>query len=225
MNRLRLVLMALPALVSLFSSACGHDDAAPVRPAGPTAAAPAASPQTAPADAGEAPIAPIPGALPGDAVRAFKATVRRLGGVSEAFESRAMKGVVVYVINSTTCSFCLGYVERLKAIESKYMTQGVDIVHVYPNRGETDAEKIEWHAKQGFRGGQILDAKAAVAILLEAEKTPTVYVVNAKGLIVYRGGIDDCAAGDAIKTHHLANALDATLAGKPVAVPSFEEPG
>ena len=44
-------------------------------------------------------------------------------------------------------------------------------------------------------------------------------------MIVYRGGIDDSADGVAVTTRPLADALDATLAGKPVAVSSFEQPG
>lgn len=173
----------------------------------------------------DTPTAPIPGSLPGDAVRAFEAPVRRSGPVSERFDSRTAKRTVVYVINSTTCSFCHDYIARLKDIEAKYMPRGVDVIHVYPNRSESDADKVAWHAKQGFRGGQILDAQATVAKLLEAEKTPTVYVVDRKGLIVYRGGVDDSPSGEAVTIHPLADALDAILSGKSVEVSSFEAPG
>ena len=161
------------------------------------------------------------GSLPGDVIPPFKATVRRpsTGAVTEqAFDSRSTKATTVYVVMSTQCPYCHDYLDRIKAIETRYMKQGVDVVHVYPIRSEPTAEKIAWHAQQGLRGGQIIDADAAIAHLLQADRTPTVYVAAAGGLILYRGGIDDSPANAEGATTHLANALDAVLAGKPVEV-------
>jgi hypothetical protein len=185
---------------------------------------PAAGPPSV-ATPAEPPTSPPPGPLAGDAVRPFTATVLRAGGATDALDSRATKGHVVYVVNSTTCPYCRDYVDRLKGVESKFMGRGVDVVHLYPNHSESDAEKRDWHAKQGFKGGQVLDADAKIAHLLEADHTPTVYVVDAKHVIAYRGAIDDDASGEAVKTTYLANAVESLLAGKPVEVASTDPPG
>ena len=46
--------------------------------------------------------------------------------------------------------------------------------------------------------------------------TPETYVINTRGVLVYHGRIDNDMETANVKTHELADALDATLAGKPV---------
>jgi hypothetical protein len=167
--------------------------------------------------------APMVGALPGDRIPAFLATVRRPAegaAREERFDSILTAQPTVYIVNSTTCPYCAEYVGEMKEIEVAYMARGVDVVHVYPNRAETPEEKTMWHAGNHFRGGQILDSDANIARLLEADRTPTVYLVDAKGLILYRGAIDDGHG-----TAYLADAIDAYLAGKPIEVTSTEPLG
>jgi hypothetical protein len=176
-----------------------------------------------PADKGD-------GAYPGFHVPAFKTTVRRpsaQGATSEPFDSRTTKSATLYVINSTTCPYCALYVERMKALEATYMPRGVDVVHVYPNRSEPADEKVAWHAKQAFRGGQILDADASIARALEADHTPTVYLVSDKGVIVYRGAIDDHAyQKEGVAPERWAsNAIAAHLGGLPIAPDTTDPEG
>lgn len=174
------------------------------------------------------PAKPMIGSLPGDLVPEFKASVRRTGkGATreETLDSRAAKGATVYVVQSVACPFCNDYAERLKKLEAKYAAKGVDFVHLYPMRAETDADKIAWHATQAFAGGQVLDADAKISKALTADHTPTVYVVGAAGVIAYRGAVDDDATGDDVTKQYIADALDAVLAGKPVETPSTDPPG
>jgi len=185
--------------------------------------APSAAAAAAPADRGD-------GAYPGFHVPAFQAKVLRPSaqGVAEApFDSRATAKPTLYVINSSRCPTCVQYVGREKALEAKYIPLGVDVVHVYPNRKEPADEKKAWHAKQGFAGGLIVDADAAFSRSLEVERTPTVYLVSAKGVIVYRGGIDGnpfMKPGEPSEPW-AANALDAHLAGRPIAEDTTEPSG
>jgi hypothetical protein len=165
-----------------------------------------------PAAAPSATAASGDGAYPGLRILEFKAAVRRPGAASAELDSRATKSATLYIINSTTCPYCAAYVDRIKAIETAYIAKGVDVVHVYPNRKESDADKIAWHEAKGFRGGLILDAGAAIAKGLEAEKTPTAYLADASGMIVYRGAIDSGAYAKSGQEPYLANAIDAFLA-------------
>lgn len=203
--------------------------APPSAPGAPAAAAPAPAPIAAPTTAPLAPEIPgLPSGLPGDRVPAFRTTVRRPDGAAvreETFDSRAAGRPVVYIVTSTTCPYCREYVERMKGLETRWGPRGVDVVHVYPNRGETVAQKVEWHAQKGFRGGQILDANASIARSLAADHTPTAYVVDKAGVIAYRGAIDDSPSGREIAVNYVDAALEAVLAGKPVGVEQTDPPG
>jgi len=113
----------------------------------------------------------------------------------------------------------------MKAVEAAYIPKGVDVVHVYPNRREPDADKVAWHAKMGFRGGQVLDDDAAIAKELVVDKTPTVFVTDARGVILYRGAIDSSTTDPKGAKPWLADALEAVLAGRPVPVTTTEPEG
>ena len=221
----------------LLAAACAEHAPPPEKPAAPVATATAVVVVERPAvEATPVPAAPVApadrgaGAYPGFHVPAFKATVRRpsSSGVTEQpFDSRATAKPTLYVINSSRCPTCVQYAGREKALEAKYMPLGVDVVHVYPNRKEPADEKAAWHAKQGFLGGQIVDADASIARSLEVERTPTVYLVSATGVIVYRGGIDGNAfekPGEPFEPW-AADAIEAHLAGRPIADDTTEPSG
>jgi thiol-disulfide isomerase/thioredoxin len=205
---------------------------AEVKPAEAPAEPKAASVEAKPAEAAPAEAAPVklrsPGSKPGNIVAEFDATVRRMisgSPVESTLASQKAGKVTVYVIGSTTCPYCRDYAKRLAALEEQYMAKGVDVVHVYPNRTESTEAKLGWHAQQGFKGGLVVDAEAKVARALAADRTPTAFVVDAAGVIVYRGAIDDSPAGDAVNQRFLADAIDAALAGRAVAVPSTDPAG
>jgi len=202
-------------------------------PETPPSSVPAPKPSPAPTEPPKAAAEPAglgDGAHPGFRVPPFIATVLRpskAGVTEQPFDSRATKTATLYVVNSTTCPYCALYVDRMKALETKFMPLGVDVVHVYPNRKESAAEKTAWHAKQAFRGGQILDADAGIARALEADRTPTVYLVSGKGLIVYRGAIDESAHVEegVAPQPWAAAAIEAQLAGRPIAECETEPEG
>jgi protein-disulfide isomerase len=223
----------LVLLLAAVAAGCGEGKPEPgvapaasgaAAPVPATSASPATTPPTAPATAPTA-LAPKVAAAEvgpevGQRIPAFSATVRRFGadGAKEsAYDSHAAKGIVAYVFNSTTCPYCIKYVDRMKALEGAYLGRSVDLVHVYPNRKEPLAEKLAFHATN-FKAAQIVDADASIARVLKIQKTPTVVVTDAAGTIVYRGRVDDAQDAADVKVRHLAETLDLVLAGKPVAV-------
>lgn len=70
----------------------------------------------------------------------------------------------------------------------------------------------------------LLDSSGAVGRLYDAKTTPHLFVVDAKGVLAYAGGIDSVPSADpddvAKATPYLKRAVEAVLAGKPVATPS-----
>jgi hypothetical protein len=74
----------------------------------------------------------------------------------------------------------------------------------------------------------LLDEKGEVGRMYEAKSTPHCYVVDAKGVLVYRGGLDNAPMGKfegEKRIDYLANALADVKAGKPVAMPETKSWG
>ncbi|MCA0301965.1 MAG: redoxin domain-containing protein [Proteobacteria bacterium] len=70
----------------------------------------------------------------------------------------------------------------------------------------------------------LLDPQSKVARAFGATVTPHLYIVDAKGTLVYKGGIDSIPSADVADipkaTQYVRVALDEVLAGKPVSNPS-----
>ena len=86
----------------------------------------------------------------------------------------------------------------------------------------TRAEANAFAARQQSRStAYLLDPKGVVGRAYGATATPHMYVIDADGSLVYRGGIDDKPSGQ-IKgaRNHVLAALGELKAGKPVSVPT-----
>ena len=63
----------------------------------------------------------------------------------------------------------------------------------------------------------VLDTTGDVARAYGAKNTPTMYIINADGVLAYWGGIDNDPSADNVgKTNYVAKALDEILAGQTV---------
>ncbi len=75
----------------------------------------------------------------------------------------------------------------------------------------------------------VLDEDGKVGRAYGAKRTPEMYVINADGVLVYHGAIDDKKSPDpaeiADAKNYVRAAVEETLAGKPVSVPSTEAYG
>ena len=75
----------------------------------------------------------------------------------------------------------------------------------------------------------LIDESGATGRAYGAKRTPEMYVINADGIIVYHGAIDDKKSVDpadiATAKNFVAAAIDETLAGKPVSTPETEAYG
>ena len=151
----------------------------------------------------------------------------------EAVRSQALLGKVV-VVNfwSFTCPIMKGWETRLKAIHDEYGAREVVFLMINSNEGngeigdrEPAKEGDEPYAKiRGYLAERelpyrvLVDHGSKVADLFQAKTTPDVYVFDPKGVLVYRGLIDDDPRGNKGEkaTQHLRGVLDALLAGEEV---------
>jgi hypothetical protein len=75
----------------------------------------------------------------------------------------------------------------------------------------------------------LLDPTGAIGRLYQARTTPHIYVIDPTGKIVYQGAIDDQPTPDPSSLkgadNYLNDALNAAMAGKPVAIASTKPYG
>lgn len=126
------------------------------------------------------------------------------------------KKVAVVLFVSTRCPVSNAYNNRMIALAKKYTPKGVAFVGIDANSTEPTAEIAAFAKAKGFPFPVLKDARNVVADKYDAHVTPETYVINNSGVLVYHGRIDNDMDTANIKTHELADALDATLGGKPV---------
>jgi protein-disulfide isomerase len=121
---------------------------------------------------------------------------------------------VVFV--SVQCPVSNDYNGRMKELYSEYKAKGVNFVFVNANASES-ADAAAKHAQtNGFNFAVYKDHDNRLADKLSAQVTPEVFLFDKSGKVVYHGSIDDSRAAERITKRPLKDALEASLAGKPV---------
>ena len=121
------------------------------------------------------------------------------------------------------CPVSNGYAPEVGRLCQEYTPKGVAFCVVYADAdlGVADARK---HAKEyGFPCPAVLDPTMRLALKVGATVKPEAAVLSPKGELLYLGRIDDTYADLGKRRpqptrRELKDALDAVLAGKPVAV-------
>ena len=154
----------------------------------------------------------------GEKIPAFTAKAWR-GDKESDLDSQKQGKVTVYVLAGVTCTATSAYAERLAALCEAYGPKGVDFVFLYPNHNESAADKRKFQKEKRLGGAFVNDADGAIARKLAAKRTAEALVCDKEGKVLYRGGIDDNLNEPArARVKYVAQALDETLAGKPVSV-------
>lgn len=125
---------------------------------------------------------------------------------------------VVLMFIATQCPYSNAYNDRMRDMAAAYLKKGIQFVGVNSNNTES-IEETAAHAKQhGFGFPVLKDPGNKVADLYDARRTPEVYVIGKDGRLLYHGRIDDNSSdASKVTSPDLKNALDALLAGQPVA--------
>jgi peroxiredoxin len=116
--------------------------------------------------------------------------------------------------------------DNMQKLQAEYTGKGVVWLTIDSNAPGTEgnisadqAKKImeSWKTKQT---ALVLDPESTIAKLYGAKNTPNMVVINPEGKIVYEGAIDSKASPNPAdipsSTNYVKNALDESLAGKPV---------
>ena len=133
----------------------------------------------------------------------------------------------VYLFITTDCPIANRFAPEIKRIVADYESRGVEFSLIYT---DGTPEAVRKHAAEyGYESAVRVDAGRDLARRYGVTVTPEAVVVS-QGARVYRGRIDDryLAPGQyRLKptTRDLRDALDAVLAGRPVAVAETKAAG
>ena len=137
-------------------------------------------------------------------------------GREHSLASLKGKSGTVLIFVATKCPVSNAYNERMQKLAEAYRAKGVNVVGINSNFSEPAAEIKSHAAEKGLTFPILKDDGNQIADRLDAKVTPEAYLLDASGKLVYRGAIDNSRNGDSITETPLSNAIDATLAGKPV---------
>ncbi len=163
---------------------------------------------------------PASGAV-GGTVRPF--TVRQPdGGTVTLPEHYKDAKAVVVVFFGFDCPIAKSYVTPLGDLAKAYADKGVTVVGVCPDEGAAEVKKQVAAFAVGFPVFADPDLKAMRE--LGAKRVPEAFVLDAKGVIRYRGRVDDGwltpgKQNPRTPVPNLKNAVEEVLAGKAVTVP------
>lgn len=138
------------------------------------------------------------------------------------------------LVMSFTCNHCpyvIGNETRENAFVQKYQARGLAYVAINSNDinayAEDDFPHMKARAKTlGFTWPYLRDEAQAVAKAYGAIKTPHFFVFDKSRTLRYVGRMDNSPRdASGAKTHELADAVEALLAGKPVTLPTTEAIG
>jgi peroxiredoxin len=137
-------------------------------------------------------------------------------------------GVTVVVFTCNHCPYALAWHDRLTQVAKDY---DVTFLAVNPNDAERypadsfDAMKERVEGDGGWPYPYLRDESQEVARAYGAQTTPDVFVLDAQGILRYRGAPDADHRDEAQNAAWLREALDAVLAGQEPQRPETEPVG
>ncbi|HEV2911931.1 MAG TPA: thioredoxin family protein [Pyrinomonadaceae bacterium] len=150
----------------------------------------------------------------GSTVADFKLT--DTSGKEQKLSSLKGRNGTVLIFISTQCPVVRDYIERIGKLAADYRERGVNVIGINSNATET-IDDMKAHASANNLAFPVLKDKGnKIADLLGAERTPEVFFLDASNKLVYHGRIDNHRNITLVNANDLRDAIDATLAGKPV---------
>lgn len=143
---------------------------------------------------------------------------------------KGAKGTLV-VFTCNHCPWAQAWTDRIVALGNEYSKKGIGVVAVNPNDpnayDEDNYDAMVARAKErGMNFPYVVDATSDLARAFGASHTPEAFLFDKSGKLVYHGAVDDNAREpEKVTARWLHDALDATVAGKAVAVKETKSMG
>lgn len=139
-------------------------------------------------------------------------------GKSYSLSDFAEKDVLVIVFTCNSCGYSQDYEDRIIALAKKHCgdDQNATLVAINANKVKEDLpEEMQKRAKaKGYTFPYVWDETQATAKAYGAKWTPEFYVFDKDRKLIYRGALDDKTDPKLAKVNYVAEAIEASLAGK-----------
>jgi peroxiredoxin len=128
--------------------------------------------------------------------------------------------VVIFTCNQ--CPYAKAFEPRIIALAHKFQQQGIRFYAIDPNDDTKYAEETMENMKaraveKEYPYPYLKDADSSIARAYGARVTPHVFVIDGRGIVRYRGYVDDSAKPADRKVTGLSDALGALVNGREVA--------
>jgi peroxiredoxin len=131
----------------------------------------------------------------------------------------SLKGThgTVLIFVAVQCPVSNAYNERMEKLAQDYRARGINVVGINANSTESVSDVKKHAAEKGLTFPILKDNGNKIADSLGATRTPEAYFLDASNKLIYHGRIDNSRDASQVVSSELREALDSTLAGKPVA--------
>jgi len=135
----------------------------------------------------------------------------------------ADKKVLVIIFMCNHCPYVKAIIDRLIKLQTHYKDQGVQLIGINSNEADNYPEDSFSNMKIWVAGADInfvylRDEEQVTAKAYKAQCTPDIYVFDQERKLAYHGRLDDnWQEPENVQKRELREALDALLAGSPVA--------
>jgi peroxiredoxin len=138
-------------------------------------------------------------------------------GTTQSLQSYSGR-VVILFFWSFKCPVSLAYSDRLEDLQKKYRNRGVVVLAVAP-ANETPEEIRANTANLKITTPVLLDSEGELAGKLGASHTPSVFLLDEKSILRYKGAPDNNKLpGDRGRIAYIDDATEALLNGNPIRV-------
>jgi peroxiredoxin len=144
------------------------------------------------------------------------------GAMHSMSSVKGAKGTAV-VFTCNECPYSKGYEDRLIELAKTFEPQGIGFVAINANDpkivpGDGFEQMVKRAKDKSFPFPYVVDETQQVAIAYGAKVTPHVFLLDADGVLAYRGRVDDSLKTEEVKSRDFKAALGAVVSGKPVPV-------
>ena len=142
-------------------------------------------------------------------------------------EFKDKKVVVLYFV-SDKCSVTWKYERRTGKLIEDFGKKDVVFIGIKSSAGDSDEQIRKYCESKNYEIPVLSDTKNLVADYFGVRFTPVYCVIDKKGILRYKGGLDEKQTSktfndpdDSAKTHYVRDALTAVLEGKDVVTKEF----
>ncbi|HEV2828554.1 MAG TPA: thioredoxin family protein [Pyrinomonadaceae bacterium] len=143
-------------------------------------------------------------------------TLPDASGTAHSLASLKGKNGSVLIFIAVQCPVSNAYNERMEKLAQDYKARGITVIGVNSNSPESAADVKDHAAKNNLTFTILKDNGNKLADTLGATRTPEAYFLDANNKLLYHGRIDNSRDVAQVNSSELRDALEATLAGKPV---------